>query len=346
MSAHDHKLVMSDASTSSTGDAADLEILGRCLEDLGGAADKAAVVADYCARHPELADKIRDLARIGQVLGETTSWGDVSPGDPASPDPQAAESEPLPPRFGPYRVLSKIGRGGMGDVYLAQEDVLNRLVAVKTIRRARATDHALLERFNRERQVLARLHDTHIVPIFATGQEGDLLYFAMPYIRGVALNHVISTAQEHSHQNGSSSLSSFPDLVNKASSRANSASKRDGQADQQSPAPTSLSSPADRTSNGNDKVLLPQSYFRSVAAPMAAAAAALHHAHQAGIIHRDVKPSNIMVSNAALMPFQETLHVAALKDGVEQYDHPECGVERHFNTSHFGCGRSAALAAA
>jgi hypothetical protein len=45
----------------------------------------------------------------------------------------------------------------------------------------------------------------------------------------------------------------------------------------------------------------------------------------------------------ALMPLQETLHVAPPKDGVEQYHHPECGMERHFETSSFGCGRVAAL---
>jgi hypothetical protein len=44
-------------------------------------------------------------------------------------------------------------------------------------------------------------------------------------------------------------------------------------------------------------------------------------------------------NKAALMPLQETLHVAPPEDWVEQYHHPECGVERHFETSPFGCGR-------
>ena len=190
-----------DSSTSST-DERELEILGRCLDDLGGADDKAAVVADYCARYPDLADKIRGLAHVGQVLGDTTSWGDVSPGARQHGSPATCDSAPHPARFGPYRVLRSIGRGGMGEVYEAEEEALHRRVAVKTIRRAKATDPGLLERFDRERQVLARLHHTHIVPIFATGQEDDLLYFAMPYIHGVPLNQVIRTARRHSHENG------------------------------------------------------------------------------------------------------------------------------------------------
>src|SRR5438270_207014 len=140
------------ASSTSTGDQRELEILGRCLDDLGQAEDKAAVVADYCARYPELIDKIRDLARVGEFLGDTASWGDIPPGGPDANGPRAANTEPPPACFGPYRVLRSIGRGGMGEVYEAEEDALHRRVAVKTIRRARATDPGLLERFDRERQ--------------------------------------------------------------------------------------------------------------------------------------------------------------------------------------------------
>ena len=136
----------------------------------------------------------------------------------------------FPSRFGPYRVLRKIGRGGMGDVYQAQDDILHRHVAVKTIRRARATDPGLLERFDRERQVLARLHDTHIVPILATGQEGDLLYFAMPYIPGVALNQVIRTAQQHSHETGKLPSLELRDPVQGSELEGSPRSPADGEA--------------------------------------------------------------------------------------------------------------------
>ena len=208
-------------SSPSSADDPELEILGRCLDDLGGAGDKAAVVADYCARYPDLADKIRDLARVGEVLGDTTSWGRRATGGAEEPAAQRPPTPtPHPSRFGPYRVLRSIGRGGMGEVYEAEEDALHRHVAVKTIRRARATDPGLLERFDRERQVLARLHHTHIVPILATGQEDDLLYFAMPYIPGIPLNQVIRTAQRHSHENGNSPLSSFETLFDVARSES------------------------------------------------------------------------------------------------------------------------------
>ncbi len=285
----------SDSSSACTSDERELEILGRCLDDLGGAADKAAVVADYCARYPDLADKIRDLAHVGQVLGDTTSWGDVPPGDEEQGGSATSDSAPHPSRFGPYRVLRSIGRGGMGEVYEAEEEVLHRRVAVKTIRRSKATDPGLLERFDRERQVLARLHDTHIVPIFATGQEGDLLYFAMPYIPGVALNQFIRTAQRHSHDAANSPLPSFEALVNEARSKTTSAAKPD--VEQPGPDRATADPPpsAGASTSGNGRTSLPLPYLRAVVATMADAAEALHHAHEDAIIHRDVKPSNIMV---------------------------------------------------
>src|SRR6185312_7848675 len=98
-------------------------------------------------------------------------------------------------RFGPYRVVRSIGRGGMGEVFEAVEEPLGRRVAIKTIRRSRTTGASLLLRFDRERRTLARLHHTNIVPIYATGREEDLLYFAMPYLSGASLVQVIKTAR-------------------------------------------------------------------------------------------------------------------------------------------------------
>src|SRR5207245_1792537 len=63
------------------------------------------------------------------------------------------------------------------------------------------------DRFLREQTVLAQLHQSHIVPIYAAGEQGDLQYFAMPYIDGAALHHVIAAARNlESTESGSKTL--------------------------------------------------------------------------------------------------------------------------------------------
>src|SRR4051794_34963477 len=75
-----------------------------------------------------------------------------------------------PERLGPDRGRRLLAVGGMGRPYEAEEDDLRRVVAVKTIKFGRTAEPHLLERFDRERRTLARLHHTNIVPIYATGQ--------------------------------------------------------------------------------------------------------------------------------------------------------------------------------
>ena len=74
----------------------------------------------------------------------------------------------------------------------------------------------MLRRFDRERELLARMHHTNIVPIFATGQEGDLLYFAMQYIEGASLGQIIRAARSHGSDGGFSPSTSFEELVREA----------------------------------------------------------------------------------------------------------------------------------
>ena len=110
----------------------------------------------------------------------------------------------------------------MGEVYEAVEEPLGARVAVKTIRRSQATSASLLLRFDRERRTLARLHHTNVVPIFATGCEGDLLYFAMPYLSGASLGQVIKTARSHESSGDGLASSSFEELLQEAHSRSQS----------------------------------------------------------------------------------------------------------------------------
>src|SRR5437879_3591216 len=93
-----------------------------------------------------------------------------------------------------YEILRELGRGGMGVVYLAQDPVLEREVAVKVIPPDRLSAEAE-ERFRREARVVARMDHPGIVGIYDFGSHRDSLFFVMPFVPGTNL---ASLAREHS----------------------------------------------------------------------------------------------------------------------------------------------------
>jgi serine/threonine protein kinase len=98
--------------------------------------------------------------------------------------------------LGPYRLLRVLGEGGMGTVYLAHDDALNRPLAVKVLRlpagQAGVETHtkhtaAITKRFLREAQSAAKLNHPHVVTIYAVGQHAGVPYLAMEYVEGGSL---------------------------------------------------------------------------------------------------------------------------------------------------------------
>jgi len=89
--------------------------------------------------------------------------------------------------LGPYRVLDKLGEGGMGEVYRARDPNLNRDVAIKILPEALATDPAALARFEREAQAVAALSHPNILSIFDFGRQGDTAYAVMELLEGETL---------------------------------------------------------------------------------------------------------------------------------------------------------------
>ena len=85
-----------------------------------------------------------------------------------------------------YGFDREIGRGGMATVYLAQDEKHHRSVAIKVLHPYLAVNLGP-ERFLREIQIAAQLQHPHIVPLYDSGQAGDLLYYVMPYIEGESL---------------------------------------------------------------------------------------------------------------------------------------------------------------
>jgi serine/threonine protein kinase len=281
------------SSSSSTSESSVPEVLQRFEQELLDASDQQAVLARYITLHPELAEKLREIAEAIELL-------EATPFHRAAEVSAPSTDSTTPARFGPYRVIRSIGRGGMGEVYEAVEEPLGRRVAVKTIRRSQNTSATLLLRFDRERRTLARLHHTNIVPIFATGREADLLYFAMPYLSGASLGQVIKTARAHESAGNGLVSSSFEDLLREAHSRSQSVSEAPntaGSAENTAAGPEGVEAPDASAGGrrGSTTRVLSGAYVRTAVQVMAAVAEGVHHAHQAGVIHRDLKPTNIMV---------------------------------------------------
>jgi serine/threonine protein kinase len=133
--------------------------------------------------------------------------------------------------LGQYRLIERIGRGGMATVYKAYQPSLDRYVAVKVLPTYLAHDPDFAARFRREARAIAKLNHPHILPVHDYGQEGELSYIVMRYVEGGTLKKILGR-------------------------------------------PLALDRTVDILSQIGD---------------------ALDYAHQQDIIHRDVKPANVLL---------------------------------------------------
>jgi beta-lactam-binding protein with PASTA domain/predicted Ser/Thr protein kinase len=102
-------------------------------------------------------------------------------------------AEPIPNTIidGRYRVMSRLGSGGMADVYLAEDQQLGRKVALKLLHRRFAEDPDFVERFRREAQAAAGLQHPNVVSVYDRGSFDDTYYIAMEYLPGRSLKQLI-----------------------------------------------------------------------------------------------------------------------------------------------------------
>lgn len=154
--------------------------------------------------------------------------------------------------LGKYKILTEIGRGGMGAVYKGYDPALDRYVAIKVLAPHLVWEQAFVERFLREARAAARLKHSSIVTIHDVGQEGNWYYFVMEYLEGQSLNQIIE-------QYGA----------------------------------------------------LP---VRNVLAIVAVLASALDYAHKQGLVHRDIKPGNIIISPAGEVAITDFGIARAVRD--------------------------------
>ena len=92
---------------------------------------------------------------------------------------------------GRYELHRRLGRGGMAEVYLARDQLLDRPVAVKVLFPALATDQGFVERFRREAQAAANLQHPNIVSVFDWGEANGTYFIVMEYVEGHTLAEML-----------------------------------------------------------------------------------------------------------------------------------------------------------
>lgn len=101
-------------------------------------------------------------------------------------------ADPIPLQLGNYKILTKIGKGGMGDIYKALQEPLNRIVALKVLPPQLSRDKEFAKRFEIEAKAISLLQHQNIVSIYEYGDSNGLTYFAMQFVDGLDLGRRIA----------------------------------------------------------------------------------------------------------------------------------------------------------
>jgi tetratricopeptide (TPR) repeat protein len=250
-----------------------------------------------CGHCPELVPELRRLlGKLDQV-------------DNLLHVPALAAATPL--RLSGYRIRRELGRGGMGVVYDAEQQALGRRVALKILPALPGQDPERVARFQREVRAAARLQHPNIVPVYEVGQEEGVWFYAMQFIPGRPVSDLISALRRRRDRQASPAAQAVPrasTAPGEAESSAAEAAPATRAAQTEAPE-TNLgvtASPGAGTTtsvvNGLGQLspdTHPRRYFREVARLGQQVAEALACAHARGVLHRDVKPANLLVDETA-----------------------------------------------
>jgi serine/threonine protein kinase len=257
---------------SNQGSAVSGALLAELVEEITQAIEAGAPVDldAYLLAFPQHAEELRRLLPAVQALGQLGgSERAAAPGEGQA----GTEGQAVGGVLGDFRILRELGRGGMGVVYEAEQISLGRRVALKVLPFAATMDPRQLQRFINEARAAASLEHPHIVPVYGVGSERGVHYYAMKFIDGRTLAECIAERR--------------------ASAGTGSAEPLRADVPPAPVPPGTDTAPAAKVTT--EPVLPDEAFFRRVAEWGVQAAEALEHAHALGVVHRDVKPANLMV---------------------------------------------------
>jgi WD40 repeat protein/serine/threonine protein kinase len=264
-------------------------------------------------RREELQADHREL--LARVLGQpvdpaaTEAWASASMAEAAD-----GETAPMSGRhIGDFELLSRLGQGGMGVVYRAWQPSLGRQVALKCT--LRAGDPKAEARFSREIRALGRVEHPNVVKVFTSGAEGDQWFYAMELIEGAELSRVCE------HLAGGSvadidagrwrqALTTAYEQARLQETQLSVSGTEPSKPAAHAPGPPAGPARQARQLAGRGHVAQAVEIVRQVAE-------AAHALHEAGVVHRDIKPGNIMLTADGGHPVLMDLGLAQLADETE-----------------------------
>ncbi len=268
-----------------------------------GRAEYICYTTGEVVRRDDLGGEQREL--LARLLGTSAdgaapeAWAVRSQAE----EPPPAIRAPAPRALGDFELLSELGRGGMSVVYRAWQPSLGRQVALKCL--SRSGDPKSEARFRREIQALARVDHRNIVKIFTSGADGEQWFYAMELVEGSDLatvcNYLASGAAGRPENAGwEGALAAARAAARRRERPLDGTIPRAGEPD--TPAEPSAAAPAS------------QGYIRHAVDLVRQVAGAAHALHEAGVIHRDIKPGNILLTADGSQAVLMDLGLAQLQD--------------------------------
>jgi tetratricopeptide (TPR) repeat protein len=293
-----------------------------CLEalDRGEALDRQELLAHHPEFAAELGQFLDDHVQVDHRAAPLRVVGQHG----ATAGAEAAGLVAAGTALGDFRIVREVGRGGMGVVYEAEQITLGRRVALKVLPLAAALDARALQRFKHEATAAAHLQHTNIVPVYFVGCERGVHFYAMQYVEGQTLAALIADLRRQGVEPTQEPPAATGPYVPSSE-----------------PAPAATQPVAGLSTAHSHRE---PAFFRAVAQLAIQGAEALEHAHQMGVVHRDIKPGNLMVdgrgtlwvTDFGLAQFQTDASLTLTGDlvGTVRYMSPEQALAKHVLIDH------------